>query len=303
MTASTRRRNWRYWLRLLIFGAVAGLLMFELGVNLVWVESVVQPAHRPICCQTPADVGYTYEDVTFTGGDDLTLSGWYLPSENGAAVILLHGSGADRREMFSRAQTLADAGYGVLLYDRRGHGESGGDQRCLGWDDIPDVAAALAFLQARPEVDADRVGIVGFSVGGQVAIRAAAQLDGLRAVVADGTSLTSTADAPPTASLIDGLRWVENRLGFLLLELRLGRSTPTGVVDSIGAIAPRPLLLIATGPPDGFEQWIARHYLAQAAEPVELWTIPETGHGGGPSARPDEYAERLAAFFDAALAP
>jgi len=74
------RRNWAYWLRLLTFGLVVGALMFFLGVNLVWVEAVVRPAHRAICCQTPADLGYVYEAVTLTGGDGLTLAGWYLPA-------------------------------------------------------------------------------------------------------------------------------------------------------------------------------------------------------------------------------
>ena len=56
----------------------------------------------------------------------MTLAGWYAPSRNGAAVVLLHGAGSTRSNVLDEAVVLAEHGYGVLMLDARGHGESAG---------------------------------------------------------------------------------------------------------------------------------------------------------------------------------
>jgi dienelactone hydrolase len=148
-------------------------------------------------------------------------------------------------------------------------------------------------------VDPQRIGILGFSIGGQVALRSAAQMDGIKAVAADGPGLANQQDVPPPTSLGDR---IANLNGWLLdrfFEGRVNTSAPPGVVDVIADIAPRPILLIATG--RDMEQRVGRHYFANASEPKALWEIPEAGHGRGPVARPEEYEERIVTFFDQAF--
>ena len=70
---------------------------------------------------------------------------------------------------------LARHGYGVLLFDRRGQGESGGDPHAFGWEGEKDVKAAVAFLQRRPDVDPERIGGLGLSVSGEMMLHAAAR--------------------------------------------------------------------------------------------------------------------------------
>ncbi len=264
------------------------------------IEATVRPTPSLICCRTPKDLGYDYQAVTFTSEDNVTLSGWYIPSQNRAAVILLPGFGGNRVEMLGRAVFLARHGYGVLLYDLRGHGQSGGNLRTNGWTDVQDVAAALRFLQGQKEIDSHRIGILGFSVGGQIALRAAAQYTSLKAAAADGPGLVKTQDAPPPNSLFERVNlpitWLIDRA----FEWRTGVKAPPGVVDSIPDIAPRAVLLIATGQ-DANEIRIAENYYAHASEPKTLWQIPEAGHGGGLSARPEEYEQRVITFFDRSL--
>ena len=67
-----------------------------------------------------------YHDVTFEATDGARLAGWYRPSANGAAVLVVHGGGSDRKGAVAHARMLARRGYGVLLYDARGRGESDG---------------------------------------------------------------------------------------------------------------------------------------------------------------------------------
>ena len=86
---------------------------------------------------------------------------------------------------------LARHGYGVLLFDRRGEGESDGDPNAFGWAADKDMNAAVAFLQHRPDVDRSRIGGIGLSVGGETLLQTAAESDGLKAVVADGAGARS----------------------------------------------------------------------------------------------------------------
>jgi fermentation-respiration switch protein FrsA (DUF1100 family) len=297
--AAREKRGCRYWLKLLSVGLVGGLVMLYAGYIVLWVNAMVRSAQRSVCCITPADEGLDYEAVTFTSYDGVTLSGWYIPPQNGAAVILLHGYGAHRVEMLGRAGMLAKHGYGALLYDLRAHGESGGHMRSLGWADTNDVLAALAFLQQREEVDPGRVGILGFSVGGQVALRAAAQADEIAAVVAEEPGLARCQDIPELVSLDERLTALSYWLGFKGIAWRTGVPPPSAVVAVIGDIAPRPILLIATGQDVGLR--LVKHYYARAGEPKTLWEIPETGHGIGSVAHPVEYEERVVSFFNQAL--
>jgi pimeloyl-ACP methyl ester carboxylesterase len=68
-------------------------------------------------------------------------------------------------------------GYGVLLFDRRGEGDSEGDPNALGWNGDRDIKAAIAFLRERAEVDPDRIGGIGLSVGGELMLETAAETD------------------------------------------------------------------------------------------------------------------------------
>jgi pimeloyl-ACP methyl ester carboxylesterase len=296
-----RRSRARYVFNLLAFTVIAFLLLAWIGYDAAGVIAWTQPVPHDLCCSTPADSGVTYEAVTFRGGGDVTLAGWYVPSQNGAAIILLHGYGNDRVQVLPQAVALAQAGYGVLLYDQRGHGASDPVLRSVGWADSADVARAVTWLQARPEVDPARIGIFGFSVGGQTALRAAARTRTLAAVVADGPGLATAADAPTLTSLSERLTNLGNAIVYQGVAWRTGLPQPTPVVDVIAFIAPRPVLLIATGGADGIEQRLVANYYARALPPKTLWTIPEAGHGGGFRARPAEYARRLIRFYDTAL--
>jgi pimeloyl-ACP methyl ester carboxylesterase len=295
------RRGPRYWFNLLLVGFLGGVVMLLVGYEVAYIAWVTGRADAPLCCRTPADLGLAYESIALTAPDGVKLSGWYLPSQNHSAVIMLHGYGANRLELLDRAAILARAGFGVLLYDQRGHGESGGSLRSFGWADVSDVDAAVAWLGGRDEVDTDRLGIFGFSIGGQVALRAAAANPVLRAVAADGPSVARTSDAPPPADLEERLYQVVGRVDDWAISLRTGVPAPAGVLAILAHISPRPLLLISTGGPGDFEHRRVASYYRAAEQPKTLLEIPEAAHGGGFAARPEVYTETLIQFYEDAL--
>jgi pimeloyl-ACP methyl ester carboxylesterase len=243
--------------------------------------------------------GREYQAVTlYNETDDLHLAGWYIPSTNGAAVILLHGYSSSRLEMVSRANALAEYGYGVLLYDLRAQGESEGDKRAFGWEDVGDVGVALDFLAGQEDVDPDKIGILGFSVGGQIALRAAAEYENIAAVIADDPGYVTIDDAPPPSKgerFAYFVSWVDGRG----VSLWTGIPIPKGVPEILPAISPRPIFFIDTGTGGGMKY--IRYLYDLAGEPKSLWEIPETYHGGQFNARPEEYSAKMLEFFDTYL--
>lgn len=296
VTPSHRQRGRRYWLRLLAFflGLLVGLPLAIVVISAnATVMSYVGSAHTTIV--RPSDLPATTQDVAFLGGDNLTLRGWYIPPQNNSVIILLHGYFSDRTSTVFQARYLAQAGYGVLLYDERGAGESDGSQRTFGWRDVDDVAGALAFLKDK----AKTFGIFGCSVGGQIALRAAAQFPQLSAVVADGPAVLSVDDMPPAAGWQDYLPLTYDWLVDRLIEAHVGMAVPFSVMTTIGKIAPRPILLLSGAL--GNEKAHIQLYQQAAGSNAQMWVVPGSTHCDGPSTDPTEYASRMLNFFNKSL--
>jgi predicted alpha/beta hydrolase len=138
------------------------------------------------------DLGSTaVEQVELRTSDGLNLEGSYVPSKNGAAVIVAFG----RKGTQAPARLLARHGYGVLIFDRRDEGESDGDPNPYAWTEGErDLLAAIEFLKGRPDVEAGRIGGVGLSVGGETFLQAAAHSEDLQAVVSEGATASSVGE-------------------------------------------------------------------------------------------------------------
>ena len=189
---------WWRWLRRGLL-AVAAFVVAQVVLFPTSVAYVVTHAAR---AYVPApNLGASYEEVSFTTSDGLRLRGWYIPSKNGAAVISFPGRSSSQ----TRAKMLARHGYGVLLFDRRGEGESDGDPNLFGWQGERDVHAAVAYLRSRREVDPERIGGIGLSVGGEMMIEAAAESAKLKAIVSEGGSGRSVRDVLAN----QGMSWTE----------------------------------------------------------------------------------------------
>jgi dienelactone hydrolase len=241
-----------------------------------------------------AELGTAYEDVVFTTGDGLRLAGWYVPSENGASVIVFPG----RKGTQAPARMLARHGYGVLLFDRRGEGESEGDPNGYGWRGSRDLQAAISFLQARPEVDDDRIGGLGLSVGGEMLLQAAAETDDLKAVVSEGAGIRSVREAVHVSGSDRWLTVPVTALTTAATAVFTSDLPPRSLTDLSAEIA-APVLFVYATPGQGGESLNPTYYAA-AREPKEIWAA-EGGHTGAITAEPEEYERRVLGFFDSAL--
>jgi fermentation-respiration switch protein FrsA (DUF1100 family) len=254
---------------------------------------------------TPAAYGLPYEDVTFRSSDGVGLSGWYLRSTNRAAIAVLHGASSTRTAALDQAAVLARAGYGVLLFDARGVGRSHGRAMNFGWHGEADLAGAVDFLRARPDVDPQRIGALGESMGGEEAIGALGVDTRLAAVVAEGATNRVASDWQwlsdaygVRGSLQRAVQWLTYSLTDLLTEAPRPRSLRT----SVTAAAPRPVLLIAAGQ-IGDEARADRYIERASPGTVTVWVVPGADHTGGLATAPTEWRQRVLSFFGEHLAP
>ena len=282
--------------------------MVVLGPAGVAVRSYMKSdelVHGPRSHVTPANSARAraeipgLEEAALRTSDGLTLRGWFAPGKGRGAVIFTHGGGgADRMALLPEAAVIARHGYGVLLYDSRAAGESDGDMCSWGDREQRDVAAALDYVTARPDVDRDRVALLGFSIGGSTVALAAANDPRARAVILYAT-WSSLEDEMKHRAKFGPLSW-----GPALLRLRRSGVHVDDVdpIDRIVAIHPRPLLMIA-GTDDGDTPLpVMERVFAAAGDPKELWIVQGAGHGTYYETAPAEYESRVIGFLDHALA-
>ncbi len=282
--------------RRLLRRALIGFVVVVVGLEVVFpLAYAIFYTHKPRMEVERANLGRPYEEVTLQTSDGLDLAAWYVPSRNGAAVIAFPG----RSGPVPHARMLARHGYGVLLLDMRGQGESEGVSTGL-WDSSKDLAAAVAFLQDRPDVEGARIGGIGLSQGGEQLIQAAAENPGLRAVVSDGAGIRSVREAVLRGGVVNRITLPVYALSSAAMAVLSGDAPPPAVKDLVPRVSPRPLFLIYAGQGAGGED-LNPTYFRAAGEPKQLWEIPEASHTGGLAARPKEYEHRVVAFFDRAL--
>jgi pimeloyl-ACP methyl ester carboxylesterase len=292
-------RPTRPWWRIPVAVVIGFAALEYVLVPLAMAVYATNAPHEPLGDRTPADVGLAAGVVAIRAEDGTRLEAWYVPSTNGAAVVLLHGSGSTRDDMLGPAAILAEHGYGVLLLDARGHGGSEGEPMEFGWGGEADVVAAIDVLAERPDVEPDRIGALGNSMGGEQALTAAALDERIRAVVAEGASARTYADlAALPGSLERTLGAPQSWLMMAVTDLLADASPPQSLADAVESIAPRPVLLISGSPAAEVD---ANRTFAERSDSVELWELPDTPHIGAIRTHRAEYEERVLAFLDAAL--
>jgi dienelactone hydrolase len=290
------------WWRLLAVPVALALLQFVLLPLTVAVNATNRPP-GPLAAGTPARYGLAYQDVEFRTADGIRLSAWYIPARNGAAVVLLPGSGSTRTAVLGQAAILARHGYGALLVDGRGHGRSGGHAMDFGWWGGRDIAAAVSFLARQPGTRAGKIAVLGESMGGEQALAAAGADPRIGAVVAEGATGQQLADygwrPPDITGIIDrGVYWVQYTAAGLLS----GAPRPISIRDAIRAAAPRPVLIIAGGAVAG-EPVAARWFQAASPATVQVWVVPHAGHTQGLATAPGAWEAHVIGFLTAALKP
>lgn len=255
----------------------------------------------PTC--TPEDVGLPFEHVMFPSRDGLMLGG-RLAAERGSrrpVVVFCAGLFGSMDGDTVLVPHFYRAGFDVLQFDWRGHGISDGGRVTLGVREADDLRGALDFLQAR---GVRAIGLMGFSMGGAVALRVAAGDRRVACVVADGSliDVSHAVEGFIRRQIGVALRpfaWLVVRLaGLRLGGIRLEEASP---LPAAGRISPRPVLLIQ-GADDPFVPPADQDALLDACgEPRALWRVADAGHRETYDRVPEDYLTRVLGFFQTHL--
>jgi len=199
MTIFRRVIRWFFFLA----GFVVGIAT---TIAFVMSRRMISPSRQPLWA-TPDELGLLYETVQFPAQDGVRLSGWFVPApadsrHKNATVVLVHGWAWNRLgdtaedvmanlmgntpvDLLRLLFHLHREGFHVLTFDLRNHGESASAPPVgFGSEEAKDLLGALAYLKGRRDVDPDRIGVVGFSMGANALLYTLAKSDQIGAAVA-----------------------------------------------------------------------------------------------------------------------
>jgi pimeloyl-ACP methyl ester carboxylesterase len=176
-----------FWIPIIVF---AFFVVISLIVAYVFSGITLRPIRQPIAI-TPEKYGLAYEDVAFKSTDGLTIKGWFIPAEptdgRDKVIILTHPFPFNRHgflvknqgplplfktdvDLLQIAPVLHEAGYSVLMFDFRNHGESEGGITGVGLNEYQDVLGAIEYVKSRPSLREPQIGFASFCMGADATI-------------------------------------------------------------------------------------------------------------------------------------
>jgi dipeptidyl aminopeptidase/acylaminoacyl peptidase len=279
------------------------------GFPIVAARRIIYPNwsdeyYRATLGKLELDLPVKPEYVEFAGRDGKPLGGWFVPAPQDVAkpwpvVMLAYGYGGFKEQMAGYSKSIHEGGFATFLFDMSGSGLRKGEPVTFGYKERWQAMDAANYLRTRNDVDPARIGALGVSMGGATTLLAAAEDPGIKAVVADSSYADLFGMVRPGISA-----FISPRALFLaplivrsaetMLGMKSGEVRPDEAAARLGDRA----LFVIHGDRDTLTDPNSAQRLYDAATgPKELWVVPECGHAYAPVLAPDEYKQRVNAFF------
>ena len=218
---------------------------------------------------------------TLVTEDGVPIDAMHLPRDTDLAIVMAHGFTLSwQHGAVWRVARRLNRTAGVIVFDFRGHGRSGG-LSTLGDRETKDLAVAIAYAR---ELGYQRIAAVGFSMGASVVVRYAGLVGGLDAAVSvSGPGRWYYRGTMPMRRV----HWaVERRAGRLItrtwLKTRVSpngwKPVPVSPAEAAAKVAPTPFLIVHGDQDEFFPVEHARQLYEAARDPKELWVVPGFGH-------------------------
>jgi pimeloyl-ACP methyl ester carboxylesterase len=240
--------------------------------------------------------------TTLVTDDGVPIEAIHLPGPADLAIIVAHGFTLSwQRPNVWRIANRFHQGAGVLTFDFRGHGRSGG-LSTLGDLEIRDLDVVVAYAR---QLGYRRIVTVGFSMGASIVLRHAALIGGTEAVVSvsgPGRWYYRGTERMRRVHLA-----VEHRLGRYVtrrwLKTRISHDgwklIPLSPAEAAARIAPIPLLIVHGDKDLYFPAEHAQQLYQAASEPKDLWLLPGMGHAE--AATSQDLVDRIASWINQAI--
>jgi len=292
-----RTAAWAVGLALLVFGSIYA------GVSLLSADRLTRPTNHPARFD-PREWNAGAEPWSTRTSDRITLRGWYLPTHaRRHLIVLVHGMWSSWLEMAALGRDLHERGFDVLLFDLRGHGESDPSRLSLGRRERADIRAVMTWAQTEGFTD-DRVGWLGYSMGGSTVLMEAARNPRIQAAILDSPygdlpklleiQLSKHSGLPGwfNPGILLAARWVYG--------VRTDDLVPTRFARAWGE---RPLLVIHGESDTIVPVSQARELAIAAGASCLTMTLPGVDHVKGYESNPEGYVRVVGTFFNDHLAP
>lgn len=288
-----KRFSLGYWLRLASLAVISLALTFAL-LNIYasyrWVKAFQHPMRVVPSGDWLRENNIPFQEIELTAADGVKLAAWYTPPKNGTVILLAHGYSGHRPEDIHAM--FAQNGYGVLAWDFRAHGASGGEISTLGYFEQLDVEAALDFALAQPDVK--HVGAWGGSMGAATVILAAADHPQIEAVISDSAFPT----LEEIMKLNTPVKIMQPAIIFFDDWFSGAEVDQVSPVNEIGRISPRPVFIIDGWDGAAIAMNSPYRLFDAAGEPKQLWAEDGVPHLGTYGHDPQEYKKRVIEFLD-----
>lgn len=258
--------------------------------------------------------GILHYSVNLKSRDGVSIKGFFLPSKNsqGRTVVFCHEIGAGAASFQKYASFLRERGFNIFTFDFRGHGLSGNSngyvpRQWVTQYEVRDLRTVLRSLKRNNEVDSNRIGLFGISKGGGTAIIAGAKTKGVKAIVSDGAFSTSYTIADyfkkwvPIYLRVEllpiGFYWFFRVWTLWVVSKKLKCRFPS-LEKAITKLKPCALFLIHGQKDNYISAEQSKRLYTLAHEPRQNWIVPKARHNEAVKLYPEEYAEKITAFFE-----
>ena len=278
------------------------------GVLGAQVWNVLHPTRPSDNAPTLANELSGAEGVRFDAADGVHLAGWLFPGpDDRPSIVLAHDLNESKAALVNLAIALHSAGFTVLAFDFRGHGESQGSVSSLGIDEKRDVLGAVDFVERRSAGRSKEIGVYGSGMGAHAAVLAAADRSKLRVLVLDG--IWPDASWPLVRRSYLGWGFGVRWLGFMPRGIySVLRSRPPDAeraADVLPRLEGRELLFVAPAGDAALASAMQGMYdsLPKSREASEgnLVTLPGTRAAGLDGAELRHYHDRVVQFFESRM--
>lgn len=313
--ALIKRIFWVFVPAVLVLGGGVALLNFYL------IHQLSHPPRTPLY-SSPRDFHVIFEKPIWTDDkwknlDGTESVGWFFSQGKPApGIILTHSYGSNRSELLTLSFELWKAGYHILLYDMRGHGESPVKWSGLGTYEKEDLLSGIRYLkglknEAGKELFDGRIGLYGVGLGGYASLAASAQDPSVKAVAVDSVypnvdtfvnhrlKLMVGSDSKWANDLVDW-PWTGRMLELTMQLYLLRREDSDPATEALGAMTGRPALFM-TGKDAGALEAMTRELYAQAKDPKQFVEVEQTRLDRLYDEKSANYDARVVEFFRTAL--
>jgi len=242
---------------------------------------------------TPESFNLKYEDISFETSDGLKLKGWFITGINkNKTIIVMHGYPTNKADVLPFSRFLLKK-FNVFLFDFRSFGESQGKYTTAGFEEVKDLDAAINYLSNRK--DTNKIGALGFSLGGAVALMS--KNERLDAIVVDSaySSLDNMIKSMYRHFYV--LKYPFVSMTRLYSKMFFGIN-PKDVSPAEGIKDINKPVFIIHGKKDRQIPVEEAYLLHEANKDAELWIVENADHGYTHALNEKEYEKRVLEFFE-----